>query len=136
MGGGGNFRMGGRNHQAQNGGDHTGDHRVLGVLQIIATLVDFVEVLQRGTEDQLGRYRNGLQLGLERGQDQPAQRKEQQQRHAPGPQGANGVGGCEGALSHVISPINGVTFHLVPRNWPGQAAGAAPLRRSREAGRG
>lgn len=37
-----------------------------------------VEVLQRGCKEQLGRHRNGLQLGFERGQQQPAQRKEQQ----------------------------------------------------------
>ncbi len=77
-------------HQPEQGGDHAGDHRVLGVQQVVAALLHLVKVLQRGHEEQLGRHRNGLQLGLERGQQQPAQREEQQQGHAPGGDGAQG----------------------------------------------
>ncbi len=51
-----------------------------------------MEVGQRGLEQEQRRHRDRLQLGLEHGQEQPAERKEQQQRDRPGRQRADHQG--------------------------------------------
>ena len=75
----------------QQRGQHAGDDRVLGVQQVVAALLHFVEVLQRGREDKQRRHRNGLQFGLERGEKQPGQKRE---TPAAGPRPGHGT--CAG----------------------------------------